>query len=185
MKQVRRSSGDKSGSKMNHCNLKQNAFMSPEESIGFVVPVSCNSVDTVVCPKPRRVGILLNNVIRPYRLLHSSQSGAADVCDSKAGADLLDIILRKDETLSAVVASSPPFFLGSPPSRASNPLAQDARFGDDKLNPISPSLSSPSSSSSRVKGGGCGRVKFEIKQGVVRVEGFNCLNRDSSIPAMA
>ncbi|CAG7878550.1 hypothetical protein BRARA_E03570 [Brassica rapa] len=166
---------------MNHCNLKQNAF---ESRGGGVVPVSSSSV---VCPKPRRVGILSSNVLRPFRLLHSSQSGAVDVCDSKAGADLLDIILRKDETLSAVVASSPPFFLGSPPSRASNPLAQDARFGDDKRNPISPSpsLSSPSSSSSRVKGGGCGRVKFGIKQAAVRVEGFNCLNRDSSIPAMA
>ncbi|KAG2273282.1 hypothetical protein Bca52824_067837 [Brassica carinata] len=158
-------------------NLQQNA-----ESRGFVVPI-----DSVVCPKPRRVGFLLSNVIPPFRL-HSSQSGAADVCDSKAGADLLDIIRRKDEALSTV-ASSPPFFLGSPPSRASNPLAQDVRFGNDKLNPISPSLSpfpsSPSPSPSRVKGGVCGRVKFGLKQAGVRVEGFNCLNRDSSIPAMA
>ncbi|KAF3587844.1 hypothetical protein F2Q69_00032547 [Brassica cretica] len=78
---------------MSHCNLKQNAF----ESRGGVVPVSCDPVSSssVVCPKPRRVGILSSNVLRPFRLLHSSQSGAADVCDSKAGADLLDIILRK------------------------------------------------------------------------------------------
>ncbi|KAL0744658.1 hypothetical protein Bca4012_086171 [Brassica carinata] len=156
-------------------NLQLNA-----ESRGCVV-----QIDSVVCPKPRRVGFLLSNVIPPFGL-HSSQSGAADVCDSKAGADLLDIIRRKDEALSTV-ASSPPFFLGSPPSRASNPLAQDARFGDDKLNPISPSLSPflSSPSPSRVKGGGCGRVKFGLKQAAVRVEGFNCLNRDSSIPAMA
>lgn len=61
---VRRSSVDKSGSKkMNHCNLQQNAFMSPhDESRGFVVPVS-----SVVCPKPRRVSILSNNVIHPCR----------------------------------------------------------------------------------------------------------------------
>ncbi|KAJ0244610.1 Uncharacterized protein HA466_0192170 [Hirschfeldia incana] len=172
--------------KMNHCNLQQNAFMSrDDESRGFVVPV--------VCPKPRRVSILSNNVIHPFRS-HSSQSGAAEVCDSQAGADLLDIIRRKEETFSGV-ASSPPFFLGSPPSRVSNPLAQDARFGDEKLNPVSPSLSSflqspsPSPSPSRVKGGGCGgRVKFGLKPAAVRVEGFNCLNRDrqsSNISAMA
>ncbi|CAN6809331.1 unnamed protein product, partial [Brassica oleracea] len=70
--------------------------------------------------------------------------------------------------------------------RVSNPLAQDARFGDNILNPISPFLPSPSPS--RVKGGGCGRVKFGIKPAAVIVEGFDCLNRDrqnSSIPAMA
>ncbi|CAH2055286.1 unnamed protein product, partial [Thlaspi arvense] len=178
--------GEKSGSKMNHCNLQQNAFMSRDESRGY--DLSC--VTSLVCPKPRRVCILPDNVFRPFRL-HSSQSesGAADVCDSKAGADLLDIIRRKEETPFAV-ASSPPFFLGSPPSRAGNPLAQDARFGDEKLSSTSPSLSPflPSPSPSRVKGGGCGRVKFGLKPAAVRVEGFDCLNRDrqnSSITAMA
>ncbi|KAL0837884.1 hypothetical protein Bca101_089774 [Brassica carinata] len=41
------------------------------------------------------------------------------ISKSKVGADLLDIFRRKEETLSAV-ASSPPFFLGSPPRRTSN-----------------------------------------------------------------
>ncbi|KAJ0249799.1 Uncharacterized protein HA466_0152420 [Hirschfeldia incana] len=167
---------------MNHCNLLQQNSL---ESRGFAVPQVSSS--SLVCPKPRRVGILSNNIIRPsFRLLHSSsQSGAAaDVCDSKAGADLLDIIRRKEETLSSVVASSPPFFLGSPPRRVSNPLAQDARFGDNKLSPISPLIPSPP----RVRGGGYGLVKFGIKPAAVRVEGFDCLIRDcqtSSIHAMA
>ncbi|KAG2295238.1 hypothetical protein Bca4012_003566 [Brassica carinata] len=116
----------------------------------------------------------------------NSQSRAADVSDCKAGADLLNIIRRKEEETLPGVASSPPFFLGSPPCRVSNPLAQDARFGDNKLNPISPFLPSPSPS--RVKGGGCGRVKFGIKPAAVIVKGFDCLNRDrqnSSITAMA
>nr|VDC88432.1 unnamed protein product [Brassica oleracea] len=67
-------------------------------------------------------------------------------------------------------------------------LALDARFGDSKLNLVSPSLSPLIPSPSRVKGGGCGRVKFGIKSAAVRVEGFDCLDRDrqnSSIPAMA
>ncbi|CAF1703185.1 unnamed protein product [Brassica napus] len=58
---------------MNHYSLQQNAF----ESRGFVVPVSSDPI-SLVCPKPRRV-ILSNNVIHPFRLLHSSQSRAADV----------------------------------------------------------------------------------------------------------
>ncbi|CAN6861080.1 unnamed protein product, partial [Brassica oleracea] len=87
---------------------------------------------------------------------------ADDVCESKVGADLLDIFRKT--------------------------LALDARFGDSKLNLVSPSLSPLIPSPSRVKGGGCGRVKFGIKSAAVRVEGFDCLDRDrqnSSIPAMA
>lgn len=162
-----------------------------------------NKEDLVVCPKPRRVGLL---VTRPLRL-HVSQA-AADLCDSKAGAELLDIIRRKEDngTIGQLLPpSSPPYFPGSPPSRAANPLAQDARFRDgEKLNyPLSspnspflqpgssssagfpyPSTSTSSSSSSR----GCARMKFGLKPPAVRVEGFDCLNRDrqsSSIPAMA
>ncbi|CAF2136178.1 unnamed protein product, partial [Brassica napus] len=164
------------------CNIQQNAFMSRE--------------DLVVCPKPRRVGLLSNNIIRPLRF-HMSQT-ATDLCDSKAGAELLDIIRRKEEdkgTIGQLLSSSPPpYFPGSPPSRAVNPLAQDARFRDEKLTPVSPnspflhpnssSTGFPSPSSSR----GCGRMKFGLAPPAVRVEGFDCLSRDhqnSSIPAMA
>lgn len=96
------------------------------------------------------------------------------------------------EQPSAQIASSPPFFSGSPPSRVANPLIQDARFGDEKLNPISPSIvaspgqsSSPSSSSRK---GGCVRANFGDKP-AMRVEGFDCMKRDDrrnrSIPALA
>ncbi|CAN6811340.1 unnamed protein product, partial [Brassica oleracea] len=174
--------------KMNHCNFQQNAaFMSREEMMGF----DCN--DLVVCPKPRRVGVGL--LIRPLRL-HMSQA-ASDLCDTKAGAELLDIIRRKEDnngTIGHLLSSSPPYFPGSPPSRAVNPLAQDARFRDEKLSPLSPNspflqpsseTGSPSSSSSSR---GCVRMKFGLKPPAVRVEGFDCLNRDrqnSSIPALA
>ena len=92
----------------------------------------------------------------------------------------------------AQVASSPPFFCGSPPSRAANPVVQDARFGDEKLAPFlafpNPSPSGLSSPSSSARKGGCVRMKFGLKPAAVRVEGFDCLNRDrqnSSIPAVA
>ncbi|PQP96984.1 uncharacterized protein Pyn_29130 [Prunus yedoensis var. nudiflora] len=83
-------------------------------------------------------------------------SHQSEFCDSKAGAELLDLILRKEgyglEQSLNEVASSPPYFCGSPPSRAANPLIQDARFGDEKLTPVSASPS-PSTLSSHAKQG--------------------------------
>ncbi|KAL6989785.1 hypothetical protein U1Q18_015536, partial [Sarracenia purpurea var. burkii] len=91
------------------------------------------------------------------------------------------------------VAFSPPIFSGTPPSRTDNSLIQDAQFGVEKLSPLSASssvlspsgMSSPSSSSCR---GGCVRMKFGPKPAAIRVEGFECLNRDrqhSTVLAMA
>ncbi|KAG9147828.1 hypothetical protein Leryth_003436 [Lithospermum erythrorhizon] len=156
----------------------------------------------VVCPKPRRVGrydAAIVDHVRPLRW-HASQQ--QDWCDTQAANELFDIILAKgasgggveQQSASGVlpVASSPPFFCGSPPSRVSNPLIQDARFGDEKVTPVSPRAipipsglnSSPSSSTRK---GGCVRENFGNNP-AVRVEGFDCLDRDrraGSIPAFA
>ncbi|KAJ7943156.1 Translocase subunit seca [Quillaja saponaria] len=162
---------------MNHCAIQQQNTVT--------------SVETVVCPKPRRVG-------HPIRTLRRHLSYQAELCDSLAGADALDIILTKGgcgiEQSCTQVASSPPFFCGSPPSRVANPLIQDARFGDEKFTPFSPLSptttipSGPSSSpSSSARKGGCVRGSFGNKP-AVRVEGFDCLDRDRrnrSIPALA
>ncbi|KAL4341199.1 hypothetical protein GQ457_08G014480 [Hibiscus cannabinus] len=167
--------------KMNPCNLQRNAAASAYEEIRGLISISDGG--PVVCPNPRRNRVLANTPIRPLRLHMSHQ---AEVNDLKAGAELLDIILKRDmgtEQSAPEVASSPPFFCGSPPSRAANPLVHDARFG--AMMQV-PSPSSPSSSSARK--GGCVRMKFGLNQPTVRVEGFDCLNRDrqnSSIPAMA
>ncbi|KAJ8562997.1 hypothetical protein K7X08_031449 [Anisodus acutangulus] len=145
--------------------------------------------DGVVCPKPRRIS--------PMRPLRWHVSHQQDLCDSRAGADLLDIILTKGgggvDQSAAQVALSPPFFCGSPPSRVSNPLIQDARFGDEKVTPVSPraipipsGLASSPSSSAR-KGGCVSRANFGHNP-AMRVEGFDCLDRDRrncSIPALA
>ncbi|KAJ7971220.1 Translocase subunit seca [Quillaja saponaria] len=177
---------------MDHYNPQKNAFISCEEMRGNVY-VS-DPKDPLICPKPRRVGVLANTPMRPLRWHPSHQ---AEIYDSKAGAELLDIILMKEgygeQQCANQVALSPPYFCGSPPSRAANPLVKDAQFGNEKLTPISTSaipspsaLSSPSSASR--KGGGCVRMKFGQKPAAVRVEGFDCLNRDrqnSSIPAVA
>ncbi|KAJ8492412.1 hypothetical protein OPV22_014133 [Ensete ventricosum] len=79
----------------------------------------------VFCPKPRRLSPLagIADPVRPPRW-HSSHQ--AHFFDSKAGADLLDIFLAKGGEEDQV-ASSPPFFCGSPPSRTANPVVHDAR----------------------------------------------------------
>ncbi|KAE9467107.1 hypothetical protein C3L33_00983, partial [Rhododendron williamsianum] len=157
--------------------------------------VSISVSDSVVCPKPRRIGILnpsLNEQSRPSRWHANYQT---EISDSKAGMELLDIILIKGsynvEKSIAQVASSPPFFSGSPPGRASNPLIQDSQFRNKEFSPLSPLsyqapnlVSSPSSSAR--KGGSCARVKFGQKPAAVRVEGFDCISRDRrSISAVA
>ncbi|KAF4391463.1 uncharacterized protein LOC115722871 isoform X1 [Cannabis sativa] len=179
---------------MNHFSFQQNAFMAREEIRGGSGSTfASDPMDPVVCPRPRRVGILASNFVKSLRLQINPLS---EFCDSKAGADLLDMILMKEdygaEQSIAQVASSPPFFCGSPPSRAANPVVHDARFREEKLVPVHgfpyPSPSGLSSPSSSARKGGCVRMKFGPNPAAVRVEGFDCLNRDrqnSSIPAMA
>ncbi|KAM7275879.1 hypothetical protein ACFE04_017745 [Oxalis oulophora] len=83
------------------------------------------------------------------------------------------------EKFSTPVASSPPYFCGSPPSRAPNPLIEDARFGDERIQPPCYSMGPPSPSS--CVSGGCTRMKFGHTPAAVRIEGFDCLTRDRRI----
>ncbi|XP_061339458.1 uncharacterized protein LOC133286120 [Gastrolobium bilobum] len=178
---------------MKHCAI-QNVVASCEDM---------NGRDPVICPKPRRVGLFNFAVTdHPARALRWHLSCQAEPCDSKSsGSNPLDTILTKEgdcdiEQSCPLVASSPPFFCGSPPSRVANPLIQDARFGDENFSPLSPSswvvIPSPSSGlppspSSSARKGGCVRSNFGSNP-AVRVEGFDCLDRDRrncSIPALA
>lgn len=137
-------------------------------------------MDSLVCPKPRRLGVASPSINDHFRSLRYHVSHQTEICESKAGTELLDIILSTGcygaEKSGTPIASSPPFFFGSPPSRASNPVIQDSQFGNDKLSPLSPSQ------------GGCIRVKLGHKPATVRIEGFDCLGRDTrncSISAVA
>ncbi|KAH7549328.1 hypothetical protein ACOSP7_025938 [Xanthoceras sorbifolium] len=168
---------------------QRNAMVGGRGGVCVVEEEERRRLDAVVCPKPRRLGLLnpsINDSIRPFRWPSNYQS---ELVDSKAGSELLDIILAKGgcggEKSGNQVASSPPYFCGSPPTRASNPLIQDAQFGNEKLNPVS--SPAPPSPSSRM-GGGCVRMKFGHKPAAVRIEGFDCLSRDRrncSISAVA
>ncbi|KAK7390865.1 hypothetical protein VNO78_19018 [Psophocarpus tetragonolobus] len=168
------------------------------------VVVPSHDESSVVCPKPRRLALFnfpVNDhpvTVRPFRWHLSCQ---VEPCDSNSSAsDPLDHILTKDgdfdvEQSWQVAASSPPFFCGSPPSRAANPLIQDARFGDENFSPLSPpswvvvpaASALPPSPSSSTRKGGCVRANFGNNP-AVRIEGFDCLDRDRrncSIPALA
>ncbi|XP_022893653.1 uncharacterized protein LOC111408101 isoform X1 [Olea europaea var. sylvestris] len=176
---------------MNHCTIQKNAFAACEEMKG--------KKEAVVCPKPRRVCLIQAATAfcdpSSARSLRYHSNHQLESCDAKAGNELLDIIFAKggfgaDQSV-AQVASSPPFFSGSPPSRVSNPLIQDARFGDQKVTPVSPrAIPNPSGlapSPSSTRKGGCVRANFGNSP-AVRIEGFDCLDRDRrncSIPALA
>ncbi|GAB4828841.1 hypothetical protein Ancab_018501 [Ancistrocladus abbreviatus] len=190
---------------MNHCAIQQNGITSSHEEIRNSVSsvtgsfsIMSDRKDCVVCPKPRRIGFLNGTMNDPSRHLRLHLSHQAELADSKAGMELLDIILTKGghgaERSTAQVASSPPFFCGSPPRRVSNPLIQDARFREEKFPPMSP-LPSPipappagsASSPTSARKGGCVRANFGNNP-AVRIEGFDCLDRDRrncSIPALA
>ncbi|XP_071716949.1 uncharacterized protein [Rutidosis leptorrhynchoides] len=169
---------------MNHCGMQQNSNYSP-----------------VVCPKPRRINLFNTTMNEPVRPLRWQICCQQEFYESEAGPELLDLILAKgggygesDQTCTQV-ASSPPYFCGSPPSRVCNPVIQDARFGDEKITPISlqpmvhnPTSVIPTPSPSSSRKGGCFRSNYGTKP-AVRIEGFDCLNRDNrrncSIPTLA
>ncbi|CAE5963430.1 unnamed protein product [Arabidopsis arenosa] len=182
---------------MNHFAVQPNAFAAGGDLRSSSVSVVERDQTTVVCPKPRRIGLRNNH--HPSRSLRCYFSHQLELCESKAETDILDIILTKDgygaeQVHKQVIDSPSPFLCGSPPSRVANPITQDARFRDEIVSVSSvippqlglPPSSSPSSSSGR-KGGCVVRGNFGNSP-KVRIEGFDCLDRDSrncSIPALA
>ncbi|KAJ8758513.1 hypothetical protein K2173_000234 [Erythroxylum novogranatense] len=181
---------------MQHCVFPVSIH---EEMHGSVsIPLS-ERMDPIVCPKPRRFGVLHTaDNSHPVRFFRFHLSHQAELCDFKAGNDLLDVIQTeggcgRGQLNTPVASSPPPFFCGSPPSRVANPLIHDARFGDEKLSPFSPvtqnqcSSGLSSSPTSSTRKGSCVRSNFGNKPSV-RIEGFDCLDRDRrncSIPALA
>ncbi|XP_028753540.1 uncharacterized protein LOC114749794 [Neltuma alba] len=154
---------------MNHCGYQMNSLTSWEE----------RRMEPVVCPKPRRLSILNISTNDHIRALKRPINNQSEIEDLGAEAELMNIVFYKESytgRFESQMASSPPFFCGSPPSRASNPVIQDEQFGNESFNPFSLAPASPSSSSAR----GCARMKFGPKPAAVRIEGFDCLNRDRS-----
>ncbi|URE28311.1 hypothetical protein MUK42_30132 [Musa troglodytarum] len=111
----------------------------------------------------------------------------ADTGENRSGKLVLStsviMICSQDGEEQNHEASSPPFFCGSPPDRAANPVVHDARFGEDRppLAPFAPVQPAQSVTSMSPK-----HAKFGLLPAAVRVEGFDCLDRGcSSIAAVA
>ncbi|KAK1302329.1 hypothetical protein QJS10_CPB12g00345 [Acorus calamus] len=139
--------------------------------------------EPLCCPKPRRLSIAVIDSIRPLRWQLRT-----DLNESRAGADIMDLILAKESygyDRAGSVASSPPFFCGSPPSRAENPVVQDARFREENPIAASPVQSGFSPSMSPRKTWSTSRSKFGLTQAAVRVEGFDPDRRGRGITAVA
>ncbi|XP_020588894.1 uncharacterized protein LOC110030501 [Phalaenopsis equestris] len=157
---------------MNHYAVQMNTLAASRDYLA-----AGDRKSPVLCPKPRRLSPLLaSEVARPIRWQSSHQ---AEPCSSKPGLDFLDYFLPKGgESLSM----SPPFFCGSPPSRAGNPVV-DARFGENRTvgphpSPL-PALSSGSATASPMSprsSGNCARTNIGLKPAAVRIEGFDCLD---------
>eukprot|EP01018_Ginkgo_biloba_P017438 Gb_06459 [translate_table: standard] len=134
--------------------------------------------EVVFCPKPRRLGLVMHptpDLAKPMRW-HRSQPPEHN--ESEAGVEILDIILSKSGCGDALnFGCSPPYFTGSPPNRADNPLVHDVQFIHQRVQPSPSTLSKPKS---------FGRSSFG-PNAAVRVEGFDCSKRDTrcSIPALA
>lgn len=76
---------------MNHCN----AFAACEEMRRDNISLYGEKRESVVCPKPRRLGPLNTGFCDPTRPLRWQLGHPTEMCESKAGTDLLDIILPK------------------------------------------------------------------------------------------
>ncbi|XP_074580286.1 uncharacterized protein LOC141836673 [Curcuma longa] len=181
---------------MNHCAVQQNALAAWEDWEGMGGSFAVAGADRkhpVICPKHRRLAPLPTVAIpvRPLRRIPSNHLDLLDRCDPEAGAAFPGLLLPKDEGAENSVPSSPSFFCGSPPSRVANPVVFDSRFGEDR--PPVPvghfpaflsSLSAPIPAQQ-----GCPSAKISYEPARVRIEGFDCLNRNrqrcNSITAVA
>ncbi|KAJ4781737.1 translocase subunit seca [Rhynchospora pubera] len=170
---------------MNHYAMKSPLAGCEEVRSPFAVSDRRNPV---FCPKPRRIGPV--PPIDPVRPLRWQACCQVDLCDLRAGPELLDLFLPKAEEQSPV-ASSPPFFCGSPPSRVANPVVHDIRFGEDRPltptpftinngpHPVAMYQSAVPVPMSPRKGCVRAATKFGFQPATVRIEGFDCLeNRD-------
>ncbi|CAA0809008.1 Unknown protein [Striga hermonthica] len=103
---------------MNRCAIQQSSFGACEEI--WAAGRCMEKKETVVCPKPRRLGLAHATLDPSYaRPLRWHMSHQQEDCDSRAGNELLDIILAKGNNCgNSEQTQSPPFFSGSPPASA-------------------------------------------------------------------
>ncbi|XP_078438984.1 uncharacterized protein LOC144709329 [Wolffia australiana] len=151
---------------MNHCAVQQSAMAAYEEMRRPFVAMVSERREAIFCPKPGRLSrfVAAADAIRPLRWHLGPLSEASE---SRPGSEALDIILTKgafSDVGESAVGASPPYFCGSPPTRSTNPVALDARFGEATAAPPTPPPAAR------------GSTKLGPVPAAVRIEGFDCVN---------
>lgn len=130
--------------------------------------------EEVICPKPRKMAFIsycAPELIKPMRQWQSS----SQLPECEAGSEILEIFLNKNACgESPNLGCSPPYYFGSPPSRAGNPIVHDVQFHKSSPSAILAKPKAPSGPS------------FPASPSV-RIEGFDCARQDSrcSVAAIA
>ncbi|GLJ46227.1 hypothetical protein SUGI_0973910 [Cryptomeria japonica] len=128
----------------------------------------------VICPEPRRAPVVDSLVDELHKTCCWPPSNSMVQDEGDAGREILDIFLRKSGYGDS--NGSVPYFCGSPPVRAHNPLVNDVKFVRKDLPSPSVSLTQKSS---------CG-ASYGTNPSV-RVEGFACSSSEKQciVPALA
>lgn len=125
--------------------------------------------EKVICPKPQRVATMMTSsaeVLKPIRQWRSMPPAAFD--GGEAGHEILEIFLSKNSSGETQnFGCSPPYFSGSPPCRAGNPVVRDAEFSRPR-HPFSPDANSQA----KIPTGPSFRASPSV-----RIEGFDCPGR--------
>ncbi|MBA0741889.1 hypothetical protein Gogos_015009 [Gossypium gossypioides] len=105
---------------MQHLPVKSNLLDSGSETTKF----GFGGYEQLLCPKPRRVGPVVPEFLKPLRCTKHSEHNT----DGRSG--VLNIIAEttNDGRESACTGCSPSCYAGSPPGRTGNPLVHDVNF---------------------------------------------------------
>lgn len=126
--------------------------------------------EEVFCPKPQRKTLISycpHELVKPIR---QWQSPSPHIPECEGGSEILEIFLNKNGGESPSFGCSPPYSLGSPPSRAGNPIVHDVQFCHQRSPPMAlmdqktlnePTL--PASPSVRIEGFDCSKQGSRLR----------------------
>lgn len=145
--------------------------------------------DKVICPislgVTAPVTFTTAEVFKPFWQKRSM--GPVEL-DCEANREILEIFLRKKNSCSdsSSFGCSPPYFSGSPPCRAGNPLVRDVEFSNQRPppSPVAAAMQpKPAAKVPTYRASPCVRVEGFDSSG----RGFECTGRDARcrVPAFA
>lgn len=96
--------------------------------------------DKVICPMPRRVATVSFSTGEPIKPFWQRRS-VPPTLDCEANHEILEIFLSKNSCVNSTnFGCSPPYFSGSPPCRAGNPIVRDVEFSHQRRSPLPASI---------------------------------------------